>query len=210
MAIQPETVVATALRLLDEVGIEGLTMRRLADALDIKAASLYWHFPGKQALLDAMADALIEGVARGDAKAHSWQKRVRTTSAELRQALLARRDGARVFTGTYVATENVLRVAESIIGPLRDAGAADRLAAWGGLSIVYYTLGFVAEEQAFAASPREVRAGRLRFKEMAARHPHVLAVIDEMFSESFDLRFTTGVNLWIAGIEAQLEKRAGR
>ena len=49
MKIQREAVVARALDLLDEVGIEGLTMRRLADAMGIKAASLYWHFSNKQA-----------------------------------------------------------------------------------------------------------------------------------------------------------------
>jgi AcrR family transcriptional regulator len=41
------TIVATALRLLDEVGIDGLSTRRLATELGIKSASLYWHFKDK-------------------------------------------------------------------------------------------------------------------------------------------------------------------
>ena len=64
MRIQREQVVAAAWALLDEAGLEGLTMRVLAKALSIQAPSLYWHFPGKQALLDAMADTLIHDVAR--------------------------------------------------------------------------------------------------------------------------------------------------
>ncbi|MGP1667261.1 MAG: TetR family transcriptional regulator, partial [Rhodanobacter sp.] len=50
--------------LLDQAGLDNLTMRRLADALQVKAASLYWHFANKQALMDAMADALMAQVAR--------------------------------------------------------------------------------------------------------------------------------------------------
>ena len=45
--IERDTVVTTALELLDEVGIDGLTMRRLAQALDVQAPSLYWHFANK-------------------------------------------------------------------------------------------------------------------------------------------------------------------
>src|SRR5260370_28603336 len=60
--VKQELIVQAALTLLDEVGLEGLTMRRLATALKIQAPSLYWHFPNKQALLDGMADAIF-GVA---------------------------------------------------------------------------------------------------------------------------------------------------
>jgi TetR/AcrR family tetracycline transcriptional repressor len=59
VGIQQEVIVRAALTLLDEVGLEGLTMRRLATALKIQAPSLYWHFPNKQALLDGMADAIF-------------------------------------------------------------------------------------------------------------------------------------------------------
>ncbi|MEG0884851.1 MAG: TetR family transcriptional regulator, partial [Janthinobacterium sp.] len=107
MKIQREAVVARALDLLDEVGIEGLTMRRLADAMGIKAASLYWHFSNKQALLDGMADVLIDDVARSVDADAGWETRLRQVAAQMRAALSARRDGVRVFGGTYVISENV-------------------------------------------------------------------------------------------------------
>ncbi len=59
VGVKQELIVRAALTLLDEVGLEGLTMRRLATALKIQAPSLYWHFPNKQALLDGMADAIF-------------------------------------------------------------------------------------------------------------------------------------------------------
>ena len=74
--------------------------RKLAQALNIQAPSLYWHFNAKQALIDGMADALVENVARHCPSDQTWDEQVRHLALEFRQALLQRRDGARVFAGT--------------------------------------------------------------------------------------------------------------
>ena len=103
VGIQQEVIVRAALTLLDEVGLEGLTMRRLATALKIQAPSLYWHFPNKQALLDGMADAIFGAVALPrDLKGKTWDVRLKAVFRAIRRAFLAHRDGARVFAGTYV------------------------------------------------------------------------------------------------------------
>lgn len=52
-------ILETALQLLETEGIDGLTMRKLADALNIKAASLYWHFSNKLSLVEGMADHIV-------------------------------------------------------------------------------------------------------------------------------------------------------
>ena len=59
MPLQRETVVRAALHLLDEVGLDGLTVRRLATYLDIQNPTLYWHFTNKQELLNCMAELMI-------------------------------------------------------------------------------------------------------------------------------------------------------
>ena len=210
MGIQADKVITTALDLLDEVGVDGLTMRRLAQALDIQAASLYWHFANKQALLDGMADALMNQVGLAP-MAGPWQARVRQTAVEIRRALLARRDGARVFAGTYLPTENVLRVAESLIAPLREAGASARVAASGAFSLLYYVLGFVIEEQSISPSESgklDLQSRRSTFETLAAaRFPQVFATIAEIFDEDFDARFAAGIELWIAGLQQQLTRK---
>jgi AcrR family transcriptional regulator len=55
-------VVRAALLLLDEVGLDDLTMRRLAERLGVKAASLYRHVRDKQELLVLLADEICAGV----------------------------------------------------------------------------------------------------------------------------------------------------
>src|SRR5580704_9676283 len=63
MQLSREQVLAAALGLLDEAGLEQLTMRRLAAALGVQNGATYWHFGSKQDLLEAMADTLLAGCA---------------------------------------------------------------------------------------------------------------------------------------------------
>jgi TetR/AcrR family tetracycline transcriptional repressor len=55
------------LDVLDEVGIDGLTVRLLAGRLGVKSPALYWHLRNKQELLDAMADFVVHGGRHGAA-----------------------------------------------------------------------------------------------------------------------------------------------
>ena len=57
-----DAVVGEALRLLDEEGRDALTMRRLGDALHVEAASLYTHVAGKDDLIDAVLDRVLDGI----------------------------------------------------------------------------------------------------------------------------------------------------
>lgn len=54
-----DTVIAQALDLLDEVGLDAVSTRRLAKRLGVEQPSLYWHFRSKAALLSAMAEAAM-------------------------------------------------------------------------------------------------------------------------------------------------------
>src|SRR5919197_3575765 len=62
-SVTREQVVREALALLDEVGFDGLTMRRLAERLGVQAASLYNHVRDKHELLALLADAICGEVA---------------------------------------------------------------------------------------------------------------------------------------------------
>ncbi|WP_253822636.1 TetR family transcriptional regulator, partial [Salmonella enterica] len=57
--LQPNTVIRAALDLLNEVGVDGLTTRKLAERLGVQQPALYWHFRNKRALLDALAEATL-------------------------------------------------------------------------------------------------------------------------------------------------------
>lgn len=205
--IERSRVIETALSLLDQYGIEGLTMRKLAQALQIQAPSLYWHFENKQSLIDGMADALVDGVAKDLAEAQPWEGRVRQIAVELRLALLRHRDGARVFAGTYVVTDNVLRTSEAMISAFMQAGACAELAATSSFTVTYYVLGLVMEEQALGPeSNLDLAARKQTFLDSAqARYPNSWAAREAIFSEDFDGRFVTGLDMLIAGIKQRID-----
>ena len=59
MKVNREIVVKAGLKLLNEVGLEQLTLRRLAQDLKIQVPTLYWHFKSKEELIDAMATLVL-------------------------------------------------------------------------------------------------------------------------------------------------------
>ncbi|SMH44429.1 TetR/AcrR family transcriptional regulator C-terminal domain-containing protein [Azospirillum agricola] len=204
MKVQRRDVIDTALALLDEVGLEGLTMRRLAQALGIQAPSLYWHFPNKQALLDAMADAMLDGVALPD-DALPWDAWLRAALIEFRRALKARRDGARVFAGTFLVTENVLRIGDRAVGRLLAAGADERTAVRALFTLQYFALGFTIEEQAAAPASESVDLSALAQRitqDQTARYPYGAAVATVLASDDDGERFRFGLDRLIDGLRA--------
>ena len=206
MAIQKEQIINVAMELLDEVGVDGITMRKLAEALDIKAASLYWHFANKQALMDDMADMLMEPVARKNLQSRAWEDQLRHTATEIRRAMLKYRDGARVFAGSNGVTENVMRVGNALIGTLTEAGANSRLAAWGAFSVLYYVLGFVMEEQALGPDNGiDMKARQAAFLTLAKTgYPYAGDAADDIFNRNFDQRFALGIDLLTRGVRSRI------
>ena len=150
MALERQNIVETALALLEGEGLEGLTMRRLADALQVQAPSLYWHFPGKQALLDDMADALLADVAVSNEPGNPYRATLRRIANELRVAFSTHRDGAQLFASSFVQRENGHRLAAAIVAALTQAGFDTPVAKKIEATLFQYVLGFVLAEQAAA------------------------------------------------------------
>ncbi|MCO5995803.1 TetR/AcrR family transcriptional regulator C-terminal domain-containing protein [Actinoallomurus rhizosphaericola] len=151
-----EQVVHTALRLLGEVGLDALTMRRLADALGVQAGTLYGYFPTKRALLTAMAEAMMSGCQDAGENAATPREQVLALARGLRTALLAHRDGARVYAGTHAVGPNTLGFSDTLIGALRQAGVDAAAAVQTALLIVHFTTGHVLEEQAATGADPEL------------------------------------------------------
>lgn len=209
MRITREQVADAALTLLDEVGLEGLTMRRLAQALNIQAPSLYWHFASKEALIDHLADRLLDGVATGIDPATPWQIQVETIARQLRQGLLSRRDGARLYAGTYIVTPNIMRVNDRLMGTLAEAGLPDREATWANFALFYYVIGFTIEEQGLVdgtgALAVDLSALKARFAEAAgAGYPRLLSMMGSIFDTDMEARFQFGLDILLSGLARRL------
>jgi TetR/AcrR family tetracycline transcriptional repressor len=207
-----DRIVEAALDLLDQTGIEGLTMRRLAETLNVQAPALYWHFPNKPALLDEMAEALLAGVAARIVRSDDYGEVLRQCASELRQALLSRRDGARVFAGTFVPRPNVLRLAEEIVAVLTKAGFDTRTATRAMFSLLYFVLGFVIEEQALQErAGTDNPASRIKTALQAlpqTEFPNLREALSELVDRDQDARFAFGVEAIIRGLVDHIDGKS--
>jgi AcrR family transcriptional regulator len=141
-------VVDAATALLDTYGIADLTMRRLARELAVSPGALYWHFPNKQALLGAVADRILQP-ACAQPPATSWQDRVAQIGAKLRDALLSHTDGAELVSASFASgqSEAMSRIVAELADAATNAGVASEQAGLAARTVVYYVLGFTADEQ---------------------------------------------------------------
>jgi TetR/AcrR family tetracycline transcriptional repressor len=205
MQLHREDVLAGALTLLDAEGLDGLTMRKLAAQLGVQAGALYWHFKHKQALLDAMADALL-AEADGPPPQGTWEQQLAELGGRLRRALLGHRDGARVVAGTFTAEPNTLRIGAVSVEILRSAGVPADRAGWAGFSLGYFVLGHCIEEQAQAELAEQ---GGWKAK-VAGFTEHDGSYFDQAMSATVTAdpaeRFAYGLQLFTDGIRTQFAK----
>jgi TetR/AcrR family transcriptional regulator, tetracycline repressor protein len=145
------TIVQAALDLLDEVGMDGLTVRALAARLGVQAPALYWHVRSKQVLLDEMATQIWRRV--GDAMAElpaelSWRAVMAAYATTVRAELLGHRDGAKAFSGTTLTDPDVVRRQEITFEHLTREGLPLDVAVRGLVLIHYFAVGYCVEQQA--------------------------------------------------------------
>ncbi|WP_269857390.1 TetR/AcrR family transcriptional regulator C-terminal domain-containing protein [Streptomyces sp. RPT161] len=199
-------VAETALTLLNEVGLEGLTLRAIARELDVKAPALYWHFKDKQALLDEMATEMMRRMRLGTVRPEGdWREAFRATMRALREHLLRYRDGAKVYSGTRFTDTSYAEGLEASLRMLTEAGFTQAAAARAWFTACSYTIGFVIEEQAVGPNPFEGTEGYdvdARAERLAA-YPLAAQAGREMFQD-FDRGFEKGLDAVLAGIEATL------
>ncbi|MCA2225936.1 TetR/AcrR family transcriptional regulator C-terminal domain-containing protein [Nonomuraea aurantiaca] len=173
-------VLQAAIELLDEVGLDGLTMRLLASRLGVRAGALYRHYPSKQALLDAMVAHLVvpPGEAVPPPLDGPWDERLRGLAIGTRELMLAHRDGARLMSTFQNPGSEAVAFYHDLIATLAAAGVPADTAAAAVDTVMAYVNGYTTEEQArsVATQPREFR----------------------------DRAFRAGLELIIAGVRASL------
>jgi TetR/AcrR family tetracycline transcriptional repressor len=213
-----EAIVAAALRVLDEEGLEGFSMRRVADELDTGAASLYWHVGSKDGLLDLVFDEVIgEQVEEvPDPDPRRWQKQFKDVARTARATIRRHRDIVEVSIGRVPLGPNALRYSERVLAILRAGGLPDKLAVEGYLLMFSLVNGFTmdevgyeAEAEAGGAPPLDEGAemvGRYLSSLPAEQFPNLIEVGQLFADADQDGRFELLLDLFVDG----LARRAGR
>lgn len=215
MALQREDVVRAALRLLDEVGLDGLTMRRLATYLNIQGPSLYWHFTNKQELLNCMAEVMVTDAFANlrPPEAHQdWTSWLAEYARLLRRMSLAHRDGARTLAEADLTLGPFNSAVDLAAQVLDDAGFEAQTALASVFTILNYVLGGTFELQADPAH-NPLRAsegsapGGVLFVD-PERFPTLARLVDEtdLPLSSTDAWFEKGLRLLLDGMQVALAR----
>ncbi len=91
-----ERLVGAALELIREEGLDGLSMRALADSLEVRAASLYWHVRDRGELLELLAESILQTV-RPARRRSDWRSAVLDAGAALAERVAAQKDADRIL-----------------------------------------------------------------------------------------------------------------
>jgi len=205
-------VVQAAIGLLDEVGLDGLTLRRLGNELGVQAPALYWHFKNKQELLDQVFATIsaVEAPPRPPDEGESWQRWLKQRARDRRHSLNGHRDGAMLAASTH-PLESLWHDIEADIGVLVDTGmtAPDALEAL--ITVGNFVTGFALEEQAERMrgaavedlEPAEVDRALAGF----ADYPLLTEALREVGDPQSDRAFEAGLTLIIDGIRMRARQR---
>jgi len=180
VALDRQRIVGEAVALLDENGLDGLTLRKLAVRLGVQAPTLYWHIRNKAELINALADEILREpleVMENPKDRQPWREWLIGVALSQRRAMLAHPDGARVVAAAHLSP-TLAALSERTMRALVDSGLPLREARLTVLVTQKFTLGHVLEEQ---APPPETDGFDL--DAFTERHPTIIAGITEYFQD---------------------------
>lgn len=208
-ALTRERVVKAALALVDEGGVEGLSMRTVAAKLGVEAMSLYRHVSGKDDLLLGIADLVLSEVDI-PSPGTPWREAMRRRALSAREVFLRHPASAIIVESCATMTPSRLRYSDAVVGLLIADGFDPTLAYRAFLLLDSYLYGFTMQELSWPrpASPAQVPA---QVEVSPDRYPHFAAVMGAVMSkvgrrgleQSYADEFSFGLDLVLDALERQ-------
>jgi len=152
--LTPERVLSAAVDLADEIGIDDLTIRRLADALGVKPMSIYHHVPNKDAIIDGMVDRVFSEIDLPPVDLE-WRPAMEIRSRSMRHVLARHPWASPLMESRTSPGMATLRHHDAVIGCLRSAGFSHELTAHAYALVDAFLYGFALQEATLPATGGE-------------------------------------------------------
>jgi AcrR family transcriptional regulator len=207
-----DRVIDAALRIMDQDGLEAVTMRRLGRELGVEAMSLYGHVRDKEDILDGVTEAIMSRflfpAATGD-----WTKDVRTMAGEWRRLLSLHPGVMQLLAERNKPLEGiaVYRPMDAALGVLRNAGLTAREAVQAFNALGGYIMGFVMME--LGLMPGHGKSERAHEHEEMGEAlgevglTHLVECFKYFVECDTDEQFDFGLDLMIRGLASKVESR---
>ncbi len=201
-----DAIVDAALTVLDRDGLSGLSMRKLAQELDVGAASLYWHVRDKEELLGLLLDRIVGEARVVDPDPDNWREQVKELARENRRLLQSHRDAAQISLGRIPIGPHSMPVLERNLAVLMAAGLPPRVIALAADMFALFVGGFAFEESMDNAQPADTGELAEYFRSLPADDfPTLVALADQLVEGDRDERFEFAVELLVRGLEAMAD-----
>lgn len=159
MDVQPlstDRIVSEALALLAEEGLAKVTLRKLAERLNVQAMSLYWHIRNKQDLQRRMSTAVFTDCLNSIPECASWQMWLKAFGLELWRAHHEVRDAAMLIFGAGQSAATLQELADRITAPLMALGLEASDAVKIQSSVQAMMIGWTGVDQSFGEELEQV------------------------------------------------------
>ena len=208
-----ERVLGEALRLVDEEGIEALTMRRLGKRLAVEGMSLYHHVDGKAGLRAGIVELLWEEVERSVEDGDDWKQALRSLATCLRSVAADHPHAFPLLMSTRSFVEPMLRALASGLAVLRAAGFDDDRSARTLNTVVGYACGYAAMEVSLLATGVTTKRGADQFDTAVQlaqalppdTAPELVRVARDCCLCDMDQQFEFGLDALLAGLDPDCE-----
>ncbi len=201
-----ERVLATAMALADEGGIESLTMRRIGQELGVEAMALYRHVANKEAIVDGIVDLVFSEIDLPSAEA-DWKTAMRQRAISVREVLSRHRWAVGLMESRTNPGQSNMRHHDAVIGNLRSARFDMAMAAHAYSVLDSYIYGFAQTQMNL---PFESTADIVELSQEMLRafpvneYPNLAAFITEhAMQPGYDYanEFEYGLDLILDGLE---------
>jgi AcrR family transcriptional regulator len=207
--LSEEAIVGAALALLTAEGLEAVTMRRVAAALDTGAGSLYVYVKGRDGLLEAMFDRIIAAVKLEAPDPSRWRAQLHNLLGQMRAELVAHPGMAAATMVDPPRTAVALRLLENLLGILLAGGLEAQDAAWAADILAALVTYAAIEAELRGTDPGALVADiRANFARLPAdEFPLITAHTAQLVAGDADERFRFAIDVVIDGVLGRASRR---
>jgi AcrR family transcriptional regulator len=200
-----EAIVEAALAILKSEGLEALSMRRVATALDTGAGSLYVYVSGREGLLEAVFDRIVATIELETPDPSRWREQLHSVLERMRDALITYPGIAAATMVDPPRTEVALGLLENLLGILLAGGLDAQDAAWAAdimsAQVTYAAIEAELRRRDSSALADEVAANFARLP--ADRFPLITGHVAQLVAGDVGERFRFAVDVVIDGVLAR-------
>ena len=210
-----ERILEAALRIVDEEGMEALSMRRLGAELGVDPMSVYRHLPGKEAVVSGLVERVFSEMRPPPSGRVTWQERVRAwATAYVELARSHPNLVLRIVSDAAAISDAMLQISEPLYAALWEAGLPPRKIALAAGTVVDFVHGYVLaddsdhpEDSTHSVDTGFERNLLARLEAQPDRASPTMrlvfrALVEDSTSDDPVSSFDSGLNILLRGIEA--------